>query len=85
MELTQYYFSYSTWTGRPTLYLEDLFVKPEYRNKNIGKRLFKRLGEVAKAHNCARMDWQVIDWNACVSVLTPGLRLRSTKRCLVLL
>ncbi|KAL4402220.1 Peroxygenase 1 [Malassezia pachydermatis] len=59
-----YFFAYSTWTARPTLFLEDLFVLPEHRNAGIGKHLFKRLGEIAKENKCPRVDWHVLDWNA---------------------
>jgi GNAT superfamily N-acetyltransferase len=60
--LALYYFQYSTWEGR-TLYLEDLFVKEEYRGKGIGTKMFKELAKEAKAHKCARFQWQVLDWN----------------------
>ncbi|KAL0959944.1 hypothetical protein HGRIS_011608 [Hohenbuehelia grisea] len=61
--LALYFFNFSTWTARPGLYLEDLFVKPEYRNKGVGKALFGELGKVAQEKNCARMDWAVLKWN----------------------
>ncbi|KAL4079620.1 acyl-CoA N-acyltransferase [Scleroderma citrinum] len=58
-----YFFNYSTWTGRPGLYLEDLFVIPEARNIGIGKALFAELGKVAQDKNCARLEWVVLKWN----------------------
>jgi len=58
-----YFFNFSTWTGRPGLYLEDLYVKPEHRNKGIGKALFKELALIAQDKDCARMDWSVLKWN----------------------
>ncbi|KIM70729.1 hypothetical protein SCLCIDRAFT_1206892 [Scleroderma citrinum Foug A] len=58
-----YFFNYSTWTGRPGLYLEDLFVIPEARNMGVGKALFAELGKVAQEKNCARLDWSVLKWN----------------------
>lgn len=58
-----YFFSYSTWIGKPTLYLEDLFVLPEYRKKGIGKLLLKELAKIALENNCCRFQWQVLDWN----------------------
>ncbi|ESK88557.1 diamine n-acetyltransferase [Moniliophthora roreri MCA 2997] len=61
--LALYFFNYSTWTGRPGLYLEDLYVSPECRNLGIGKALFGELGKVAKDKNCARLDWSVLKWN----------------------
>lgn len=53
----------STWTARPSLYLEDLFVLPQYRNLGIGKSLFRSLSTIAQEKNCGRMDWSVLDWN----------------------
>ena len=58
-----YFYNYSTWLGRPGLYLEDLFVKPEFRGHGIGKALLARLAKIALDENCARMQWQVLDWN----------------------
>ncbi|KAB5593641.1 hypothetical protein CTheo_2934 [Ceratobasidium theobromae] len=59
-----YFFNFSTWTGRPGLYLEDLYVSPEHRNLGIGKALFGHLGKVAEENDCARLDWSVLKWNA---------------------
>ncbi|THH29174.1 hypothetical protein EUX98_g5015 [Antrodiella citrinella] len=61
--LAMYFFNYSTWTGRPGLYLEDLYVSPEYRGTGIGKSLFAELAKVAQEKDCARMDWSVLKWN----------------------
>ncbi|EIM89159.1 acyl-CoA N-acyltransferase [Stereum hirsutum FP-91666 SS1] len=61
--LALYFFNFSTWTGRPGLYLEDLFVKPETRGKGIGKAFFAELAKVAQEKDCARMDWSVLKWN----------------------
>ena len=58
-----YFFSYSTWEGRPALYLEDLFVKPEFRALGIGKALLVHLARIAVAKGCGRYQWQVLDWN----------------------
>lgn len=58
-----YFYAYSTWRGRPTLYLEDLFVRPELRKKKIGLSLMRELAKRAVAENCARFVWQVLDWN----------------------
>ena len=58
-----YFFHYSTWLGKPGLYLEDLFVKPELRGKGIGKALLARLAKIAIEQNCYGMRWQVLDWN----------------------
>jgi len=58
-----YFFHYSTWLGRPGLYLEDLFVWPELRGKGIGKALLSHLAQIAVRENCYSMRWQVLDWN----------------------
>jgi GNAT superfamily N-acetyltransferase len=58
-----YYLSFSTWEGKPGLYLEDLFVRPEFRGCGIGKALLKRLARIALDRGCTRYIWQVLDWN----------------------
>ncbi len=58
-----YFFNYSTWIGKPGLYLEDLFVKPHMRGKGIGKALLAELARVALREDCYGMRWQVLDWN----------------------
>jgi GNAT superfamily N-acetyltransferase len=58
-----YFFNFSTWLGRPGLYLEDLFVKPEQRGKGYGRALLVRLAEIARERGCGRMEWAVLDWN----------------------
>lgn len=58
-----YFFNYSTWLGRPGLYLEDLFVMPESRGLGAGKGLLKALAKVAVERNCGRFEWSVLDWN----------------------
>jgi GNAT superfamily N-acetyltransferase len=58
-----YFFTFSTFTGRPTLYLEDLFVVPPERRGGIGSQLLTRLAEIAVERECGRMEWSVLDWN----------------------
>jgi GNAT superfamily N-acetyltransferase len=58
-----YFYNYSTWKGRPGIYLEDLFVWPEYRGKGIGKALLLHVARIAAAEHCGRYEWQVLDWN----------------------
>lgn len=55
--------TYSTWTGRPSLYLEDLFVDPTARGAGAGRALFRALAHEALDRGCARIDWAVLDWN----------------------
>ncbi|KAI0078349.1 acyl-CoA N-acyltransferase [Panus rudis PR-1116 ss-1] len=61
--LAMYFFNYSTWTGKPGIYLEDLFVKPEARGSGVGKAFFAELAKVAEEKDCARIDWSVLKWN----------------------
>lgn len=63
-----YFYNYSTWLGRPGLYLEDVFVRPEFRGKGIGKTLLLYLARLAVQENCGRFQWQVLDWN------TPAMK-----------
>ncbi|MGO9338988.1 MAG: N-acetyltransferase family protein [Terracidiphilus sp.] len=58
-----YFFNYSTWVGRPGLYLEDLFVDPEFRGLGIGKALLQRVAAIAVEKGCKRLQWAVLDWN----------------------
>jgi GNAT superfamily N-acetyltransferase len=58
-----WFLTYSTWTGRPSLYLEDLFVDDAARGQSVARALFRRLAQEAKDRNCARIDWAVLDWN----------------------
>ena len=55
--------NFSTWLGRPGLYLEDLFVKPEERGKGYGRALLVHLAKIARQRGCGRMEWAVLDWN----------------------
>ena len=59
-----YFFNYSTFLARPGLYLEDLFVRPEFRGRGLGKALLLHLAKIANARGCGRMEWAVLDWNA---------------------
>ena len=58
-----YFISYSTWTGRHGLWLEDLFVLPECRGEGIGKALLATLAQLAVARGYTRLEWNVLDWN----------------------
>ena len=58
-----WFFAYSTWRGQPTLYLEDLFVRPEARGRGIGKEMMRYLARTALETGCGRFVWQVLDWN----------------------
>lgn len=58
-----WFYNYSTWQGRPGLFLEDLFVYPQFRGKGIGKALLLHLAKIAVEQNCGRFVWNVLDWN----------------------
>jgi GNAT superfamily N-acetyltransferase len=58
-----YFFTYSTFLARPTLYLEDLFVLPEDRGTGAGKALLRALARIAVRRGCGRLEWSVLDWN----------------------
>ncbi len=57
-----YFFAYFTWIGK-SLYLDDLYIDKKYRRMGIGSALINKIMEVAKAENCKRVRWQVLDWN----------------------
>jgi GNAT superfamily N-acetyltransferase len=67
-----YFFNFSTFVGRPGLYLEDLFVRPALRSHGIGRALLRALARIARERNCGRMEWAVLDWNE------PALRFYKT-------
>src|SRR5216117_3045304 len=58
-----YFYNFSTWLGRPGLYLEDLFVKPDQRGKGYGRALLVELAKIARDRECGRMEWAVLNWN----------------------
>lgn len=58
-----YFFNYSTWVGRPGIYVEDLFVLPEFRRRGIGRALLKQVAAIAVEQGCQRLQWEVLDWN----------------------
>jgi GNAT superfamily N-acetyltransferase len=58
-----FFHNFSTFLGKPGLYLEDLFVSPNYRNQGLGMGFFRELGKIAVERDCGRMEWWVLDWN----------------------
>jgi GNAT superfamily N-acetyltransferase len=63
-----FFHNFSTFAGRAGIYLEDLFVEPQFRRHGIGKALLAHLAKLTKERNCARLEWAVLDWN------TPAIR-----------
>lgn len=58
-----YFFSFSTFLGKASLYIEDLYMKKEFRGLGLGKAMFGCLARIAKERNCERLDWWCLDWN----------------------
>jgi GNAT superfamily N-acetyltransferase len=58
-----FFHNFSTFLGRPGIYLEDLFVLPEHRGRGIGRRLLTHLAQIAVERDCGRLEWSVLDWN----------------------
>lgn len=58
-----FFHNFSTWEGRPGIYLEDLFVRPELRGEGYGKALLSELARIAVERGCGRLEWSVLDWN----------------------
>ncbi|WP_304344024.1 GNAT family N-acetyltransferase [Chryseobacterium koreense] len=58
-----YFYNFSTFVGKPGIYLEDLFVEPDRRGKGYGKKLLIELAKIAETENCGRFEWSVLDWN----------------------
>lgn len=63
-----YFYNYSTWKGRPGIFLDDLFVWPDFRGRGIGRALLLHVARIAAEQNCGRYEWLVLDWN------TPSIR-----------
>ena len=68
-----FFFSFSTFTGRPSLYVEDVFVRPAHRGQGVGRGFFRRLAARAVAERCGRMEWSVLDWNESALAFYRGL------------
>lgn len=74
-----YFFNYSTFLARPGLYLEDLFVEPDFRGTGIGKALLLALAKLANERGCGRMEWSVLDWNELAIAFYESLGARRMK------
>jgi GNAT superfamily N-acetyltransferase len=61
--LALFFHNYSTFLGRPGIYLEDLFVIPEARGRGVGRALLARVAQIAVTRDCGRLEWAVLDWN----------------------
>jgi len=74
-----YFYNFSTFVGKPGLYLEDLYVRPEHRGQGAGKALLLHLAGKAVAEGCGRMEWSVLDWNAPSIAFYESLGARAMK------
>jgi GNAT superfamily N-acetyltransferase len=78
-----YFFNFSTFVGRPGLYLEDLFVRPGMRKHGIGRGLLRALARIARDRDCGRMEWAVLDWNEPALKFYKSLDARPMKEWIV--
>jgi GNAT superfamily N-acetyltransferase len=78
-----YFFNFSTFVGRPGLYLEDLFVRPAERSRGIGRELLRALARIARERGCGRMEWAVLDWNEPALRFYQSLGARQMKEWIV--
>jgi len=58
-----FFYNFSTFLGKPGIYLEDLYVKPDYRSNGFGRKMLAHIARLAKERNCGRFEWSVLDWN----------------------
>jgi GNAT superfamily N-acetyltransferase len=72
-----YFFNFSTFVGKPGLYLEDLYVKPTWRRHGAGRAILSRLAQIAIERDCGRMEWSVLDWNELALGFYRGLGART--------
>jgi diamine N-acetyltransferase len=78
-----YFFNFSTFVGRPGLYLEDLFVRPAMRQHGIGRALLRALARIALERDCGRMEWAVLDWNEPALKFYKSLDARQMKEWII--
>jgi GNAT superfamily N-acetyltransferase len=78
-----YFFNFSTFVGRPGLYLEDLFVRPAQRSHGIGRALLRALARIATERGCGRMEWAVLDWNEPALRFYQSLDARQMKEWII--
>ena len=79
MGFALYFFTFSTFLAKPTLYLEDLFVLPEERGAGAGKALLGALARIAVRRGCGRLEWAVLDWNTSGHPLLRAARRRAAR------
>ena len=78
-----YFFNFSTFVGKPGLYLEDLFVRPALRSHGIGRALLRALARIARERDCGRLEWAVLDWNEPALKFYQSLGARQMKEWII--
>jgi GNAT superfamily N-acetyltransferase len=58
-----FFYNFSTFLGKPGIYLEDLYVKPDFRSNGFGRKMLAHIARLSKERNCGRFEWSVLDWN----------------------
>lgn len=79
-----FFHNFSTFLGKGGIYLEDLFVKEEYRSKGYGKALLKKLSEITKERGCGRLDWTCLDWNKPSLDFYESLRAKPLRQWIIM-
>ncbi len=74
-----FFYNFSTFLGKPGIYLEDLYVKPQYRSNGFGRRMLAHIARLAKERNCGRFEWSVLDWNEPAIRAYDSLKARPMK------
>lgn len=74
-----FFYSYSTFLGKAGIYLEDLYVQPQYRRNGFGRQMLAHIARLAKERNCGRFEWSVLDWNEPAIRTYEGLNARPMK------
>jgi diamine N-acetyltransferase len=78
-----YFFNFSTFVGKPGIYLEDLFVRPALRSHGIGRALLRALARTARERDCGRLEWAVLDWNEPALKFYESLGARQMKEWII--
>ena len=74
-----FFYNFSTFLGKPGIYLEDLYVKPQYRSNGFGRRMLAHIARLAKERDCGRFEWSVLDWNEPAIRTYDGLNAKPMK------
>lgn len=78
-----YFYNFSTFLSKPGIYIEDVFIRPEFRRKGIAKKIFKHLAQKVMAQECGRLEWSVLDWNSDAIELYKSLGAQSLNEWII--